>query len=186
MQQFFAFIQRQTRRHGTVLGLANVFLVHPLRSFFVGFGNMLVSNSLPESMPFRVPTFYSSIFTDYDPKISSFFVAMCVAVIFGAIHCIAWSLYFPTLQERLAWRISAASIAGLPIFYTVFVMLIIQLEDRFEGWWGTIEIVVVLGIPVLYVIARIVLLVLPCIALRALPPTALVEIQWAAFFPHIG
>ena len=78
---------------------------------------------------------------------------------------------------------------GLPTFLTSCTLLFIQLadvEDPFKGWWGTImATVLVCGYPVSYVIARIGLLVLSCIALRALPPTALVETQWAAIFPHI-
>jgi hypothetical protein len=186
MQQFSAFIQRQTQKHGTVLGLAYAFL-YPLFSFFGGFGQMALSDSLDDSTPLRVPTFYSPKFTDYETS-SNFVITICVATIFGAIHCIAWSFHFPSLQERLAWTISAASIAGLPILFAVFPLLGQILKDHFEDWWGIngIRYVIIGGIPVLYVIARIVLLVLPCIALRALPPTALLEIRWAAFFPHIG
>jgi hypothetical protein len=85
------------------------------------------------------------------------------------------------------WRISAAYIAGFPILFFVVALLGGFIEDHFEGSWGHIATeYVALGLVVLYVIARIPLLVLPCIALRALPPTALVEIHWAAFFPHIG
>jgi len=62
MQQFSAFIQ-QPQRHRTVLGLAYVFL-HPLLLFFGAFSDMLVSNSLHDSMPLRAPTFYSPRFTD--------------------------------------------------------------------------------------------------------------------------
>ena len=143
---------------------------------------MLGCESLHDSMSLGVPTFYSPKFTDYNPNDPS----IAVATIFGAIHCIAWSLHFPSLQERLAWKISAASITGSPILFIVFVDLFIILEQRFEGLRETTLEVAILGLSVLYVIVRIVLLVLPCIALRALLPPALVEIQWAAFFPHIG
>jgi hypothetical protein len=37
----------------------------------------------------------------------------------------------------------------------------------------------------LYVVARFSLLILPCIALRAPPPKALIEVKWASSFPHI-
>jgi hypothetical protein len=185
MQQFSVFIHRQTQKHGTVLGLAYVFL-YPIFSFFHPFNQMSFSESLYYSMPLRVPIFYSPKFTDYETS-SDFAIAFCVATIFGAIHCIAWSFHFPSLQERLAWRISAASISGLPILVTVFTLLASILEDHFEGLSRQNTHGYLLeGLIVLYVIARIVLLVLPCIALRELPPTALVEIRWAAFFPHIG
>jgi hypothetical protein len=186
MQQFSVFIQRQTQKHGTVLGLAYAFL-YPLFLFFGAFGEMFGSDNLDHSMLLRVPTFYSPKFTDYNTSSPSFLIAMCVATIFGAIHCIAWSLHFPSLQERLVWRISTASIAGLPILFYVLGLLHSILDDHFEDRGiDAILRVAVFGIPVLYVIARIPLLILPCIALRALPPTALLEIRWAAIFPHIG
>jgi hypothetical protein len=186
MQQFSAFIERQTQKHGTVLGLAYAFL-YPLFLFFHAFNQMLESDKLDDSMPLRVPTFYSPNFTDYETN-SDFVIAMCVATIFGGIHCIAWSFQFPSVQERLAWRISAASITGLPILLWLVALLGDDSDDHVgDGWLNlALEHIVIPGLTVLYVIARIVLLVLPCIALRALPPTALVEIRWAAFFPHIG
>ena len=169
MHQLFAFIQRQTQRHGTVLGLAYAFLLHPLFSFFRAFANMLDSDSLHDSIPLRVPTFYSPKFNDNNSNTSAFAVAMCVAIIFGAIHCIAWSLHFPSPQERLAWRISAAFITGSPPLFVVFGLLSHIVEDRL---WETIRIVTVVGLPASYVIARLVLLFLPRTALRALPRTS--------------
>jgi len=184
IQKFSAFIQQQRQKHGTVLGLTYVFFLYPILSFFRTFGDMLLSDSLDDSMPLRVPTFYAPIFTDYDPEDwRSITVAMCVAVVFGGIHCVAWYFHFPTLQEKLAWRISAASVAGLPILILVFAMLMIVISIlsvvRVVFWY------MIQAAFVLYIIARIVLLVLPFIALRALNHMALVDIQWAAFFPHI-
>jgi len=37
----------------------------------------------------------------------------------------------------------------------------------------------------LYIIARIVLFVLPFVALRALPPGAYVQVNWVNFLPHM-
>ena len=37
----------------------------------------------------------------------------------------------------------------------------------------------------LYIIARIILFVLPFMALRALPPGAYVQLNWVSFLPHI-
>jgi len=190
IQQFSAFIRRQRQKHGAVLGLTYVFLLYPLRSFFSGFTDMLVSDTLNDSMPLRVPTFYAPTITRYNPVIRAVAVAICVAVIFGGIHCVAWSFYFPTLQEKLAWQISAASVAGLPILIWVFTVLLsagVNIpSDNWQNISNSVFAFMVLAALTSYVIARIVLLVLPCIALRELNLAALVEIQWAAFLPHIG
>jgi len=190
IRQFSAFIQRQRQKHGIVLGLAYVFLLYPFVAFFRTFGDVWVSETLHDSVPLRVPTFYAPKYTSYS---SAFIVGaiQCVAVVFGGIHCVAWSFHFPSLQEKLAWRISAASVTGLPILVMASTLLVTPNNDV-ENWSNLSRFLNALWMPtatviiVLYVIARIILLVLPCIALRALHPTAFVEIEWAALFPHIG
>ena len=190
MQQFSAFIQRQRQEHGTVLGLAHVFFLSPLRSFLNPFVSMVVSDSLDDSTPHRVPTFYSPQLTDYDYfDWQSAAVAMIVAIVFGGIHCVAWLFHFPTLQEKLSWRVSAASIAGLPILFLVITKLALSIYTHSQGWKSIVKTILMfmpMSLATAYVIARIFLLVLPCIALRALNPAALVDIQWTSFFPHIG
>jgi DNA helicase HerA-like ATPase len=136
-----------------------------------------------------MPTFYSPVLTD-DEEFFSGRAVCVVAVLFGGIHCIAWSFYFPSLREQLAWRISAASMAGLPAFMFAYAYFVNTFEERFPRL-RSLNIVqnsiLTVGVAsaVLYIIARIALLVLPCIALRALPPTAFDEIPWASFLPHI-
>jgi hypothetical protein len=177
MQWFSAFIQQQQRKHGTLLGLAYVFIIHPLFAFFRAFREMLGSCTLHDSSPFRVPTFYAPITND--GVAIPIATGVTVAIVFGCIHCVAWSFRFPSLQEQLAWRISAASVLGLPIFMFVSGFLV---QSIFE----TGGEVTVYALTVIYVIARIVLLILPCIALRALPASAFVDIQWTFFSPHLG
>ena len=192
IQQFFAFIQRQRQEHGAVLGLAHIFFLYPLRSFTHVFTLMAVSNTLDDFMPHRVPSFYSPrVITSsgiLDRNWQSATIAMIVAIVFGSIHCVAWSSHFPTLQEKLAWRISAASVAGLPILFLVIAMLSFGNYIASAKWQKIRKALpfMPLSLSTSYVIARIVLLILPCIALRALNPAALVDIQWTAFFPHIG
>jgi hypothetical protein len=50
---------------------------------------------------------------------------------------------------------------------------------------GIYEKIIIFGMMFLYIIARIVLLVLPFVALRALPPGAYVQLNWVSFLPHI-
>jgi surface polysaccharide O-acyltransferase-like enzyme len=137
---------------------------------------MLNSKTLHNSSPLRVPTFYApSVINDE----SCVLVAICVAVAFGGIHLVAWSFQFPSLQERLAWRISATFVFVIPLFFVASGMLIqnalvMDIDQT------------VYGLTVIYIMARIVLLILPCIALRALPASAFVDIQWTSFSPHVG
>jgi hypothetical protein len=185
MQRLSNLFQAVRQRHGTVLAFAYAYLLFPLLLLLNPFSHMLRSNSLHGSMPLQVPPFYSPEFADFNPLGPSLALAMCVGIIFGSIHCVAWSFHFPSLQEQLAWRISALSIAGLPILISALIMLVGDFGARFEVVTTTGSRFVVVAFFGLYVIARIVLLILPCTTLRALNSTALVEIQWTAFVPHI-
>ena len=84
----------------TVLGLAYVLLLCSL--YFRTFSDVLISETLHDSVPLRVPISYSSQSTSYSP---AFIGAICVAVIFGSIHCVVWS--FPPR------KISVENLSGI-------------------------------------------------------------------------
>ena len=100
MQQFQVFRRRATRartKHGTVFGPANVPIILPLFRFFQAFDDMLSAETLGDKI-LRVPTFYSAPNDDGGAEVV---LGLCVSIIvFGAIHCIAWSFHFVTLPER--------------------------------------------------------------------------------------
>ena len=116
MERFQAFRRRARMKHGTLLGSGYVFIFFPLKRFFGAFDDMVNCDTLGDKT-LRVPTFYSP--PDEDDGMPTA-LGVCVAIVFGAIHCIAWSFHFATLPERWAWRISAILVAGLPIAISVF------------------------------------------------------------------
>ena len=111
---------------------------------------------------------------------------MHIFIVFGSILCFAWSFHFATLQERWVWRISAILVLGVPI--SLPFGLIFAYQGNNPTWMKVSDFLVVLFLFVrvfLYIIARMVLLVLPFVALRALPPGAYVQLDWVSFLPHI-
>jgi hypothetical protein len=154
---------------------------HLPTAFTSPFIAMMLSDTLHDSVPLRTPTFYSPAFADCNPHNFSVSIALCVAVVFGSVHCVAWSFHFPSFPEQFMWRISAAGIVLLPI--PAFIIL--NRPEYLPGGNNFFRMFFS-GLGRAYIAFRIYLLILPCIALRALHPTALVNIQWAAFFPHIG
>jgi hypothetical protein len=95
------------------------------------------------------------------------------------------------LQEQWAWRISAILVSSLPIPFFLFSLILegFDAEENNTTWkklwmYPSALLVWVATIP-LYLIARMALLVLPFIALRALPPGAYVQLDWVSFLPHI-
>ena len=188
VQRLSAFIQREGKKHGILYGLAYVFIHDSLLKFLQALGDIsssITHHPSPESPP-CVPIFYSP-WDHRDTNRRQFFVIrvsfpICIALIFGGIHCIAWSFQFPSPQEQLAWRISAAFISAEPILFGLLIIL-----DNCRVTILSICIkALFISVSVMYVVARIVLLVLPCMTLRALPASALIQIQWTSLIPHIS
>jgi len=188
IQRFRDFRRSACEERGSLFGLGYVFIGLPLKRFFHAFYDMSDCKTLGNKS-LRVPTFYSS-YNDDDPNDDKPTVpAVCVATVFGAIHCIAWSFHFATMQERWVWRISAILVSGLPIPIVLFALgFDVTVEENRTVWRkpGNIcfGLLLILSIS-LYLIARIVLLVLPFMALRALAPDAYVQLDWVSFLPHI-
>ena len=75
--------------------------------------------------PTRIPTFFpfeNHDDDDSDDDHSSAYHHICdhcrvaiISLLFGLIHCLGWSLVFPSGAERLVWRVSAVIIAALPL-----------------------------------------------------------------------
>ena len=184
MEQFRAFIRGACEEHGTLFALGYVFIGFPLKQFISPLSDMANCETLRgESL--RVPTFYSPDSGNDPGDDNPFALALWVASVFGAIHCIPWSFHFATLQEQWVWRISAILVSGVPISW-VAVEFLRQFDKKNKLISKKFFDIFVPSNPnPLYIIARIVLLVLPFIALRGLPPRAYVQLNWVSFLPHI-
>jgi hypothetical protein len=131
----------------------------------------------------RIPTFYPSMSIGWNSANTDSLLMISIAsiaVVFGAIHCIAWPFPFPSDTERILWRVSSVVITSLPI--TAIPLLV--LLGRIAGSWADVIRLVIVGLSVVYVISRIFLLVLAFLTLRALPPDAYRSVQWTALIPH--
>lgn len=111
--------------------------------------------------------------------------------LFGAIHCLAWYSSFPTSQERLAWRICSAATVAIPglIFLALmgFFQILICVSifcDAGVYFTGDFVQVIYSSVGLAYVLARITLVVLASIGLRALPVDAFRTVDWNKYFPH--
>ncbi|KIL62380.1 hypothetical protein M378DRAFT_165741 [Amanita muscaria Koide BX008] len=100
---------------------------------------------------------------------------------FGAMHCLAWNSAFPTRAEQLIWQVSSLIVA---VFGgTAFLIGVNDLWDTEANVLvGFIFIVIV----PMYCFARISLLILALLQLRALPYAGYATPSWSMFYPHIG
>ncbi|KAF7970711.1 hypothetical protein HWV62_21010 [Athelia sp. TMB] len=132
----------------------------------------------------RVPTFWAGK-PDFDDVSRADYVALLVAMAFGAVHCIAWSYAFTYHRELLMWRVSAVAIIAVPAGILMF-LLAVQIDRwglQYVGYvLGAVSIFI--GAPV-YISARAVLLVLSFSTLTALPRAIFQTVQWTEFIPHI-
>jgi hypothetical protein len=109
-----------------------------------------------------------------------------IASAFGAIHCAAWNLHFPSVTEKLMWRIGAVMITCLPWLLMIILSrsqksqpnAIVRRTRAEEAWCYAI-------LPFLYIIFRLLLLALALAQLRRLPPDAFTDFSWASLIPHI-
>ncbi|KAJ7059214.1 hypothetical protein C8F01DRAFT_1026520 [Mycena amicta] len=104
-----------------------------------------------------------------------------VAAIFGAIHCIAWHAVFPSIAELWLWRASAVLIAGI----TLSLGAIIWLDESYDFVPAETYVALFSFSILAYIPARLILLVLPFTALRALPLGTFVDVDWSVYIPHL-
>jgi len=163
-----------------------------IRTIATHFKDMTVQSQFSDDDLSHVPTFYSPgdepearrrYLPAYQP---SLLVTICVIVLFGAIHFISWPSVFPTAIEKWLWRVSTILIIGTPFLMYIHEQTFgdVFFDSGFS--FGTIiQTSMALILLATYIISRIVLLSLPLILLRSLPPTSLSELKWSEFFPHI-
>ncbi|KAF9477307.1 hypothetical protein BDN70DRAFT_838058 [Pholiota conissans] len=114
-------------------------------------------------------------------------ISTSLGVLFGAIHVAGWNLAFPTQVESHMWRISSLIVLGYPMaFFMVLVPQLIappEINVRARGKWREVGDTVIF-FP-LYVGARLFILLEVFLALRKLSESAINDVSWTAFLPHI-
>jgi hypothetical protein len=109
--------------------------------------------------------------------------------VFGAIHCAAWNTDFPTTTQMTMWRSCSALITAAPAVIILSLALIAALYRiprlATDTAWMSPLLIAPVGAFVIYIPARLVLIVLPFLELRSLPLSALEDIDWSRYIPHI-
>lgn len=172
--------------------------VWPFKALYSDVGRLAISiqsASIPEGA-LRVPLFYAPDTTDFLQF--ALLPALFFGTIFGAVHCLFWSMgHFPTEMARFLWRISSITAAGFSALSLILLVLILATQlwnqvatNRFvnliANFFVYIGICLVMLNFLLYVVARLGLLVLCFVALHGLPKEALGVVPWTNYIPHFS
>ncbi|KAF8331060.1 uncharacterized protein EI90DRAFT_2972676 [Cantharellus anzutake] len=111
-------------------------------------------------------------------KTNPSWIFLVTGIIFGGVHCFAWSFPFPTRAEKLLWRISVIiiTVGPGPLAWAV------ERQGKDEG----IIMLFFFLFMLIYPIARVILFILTFTSLRSPPPNFYRTTSWASFIPHLG
>jgi len=136
----------------------------------------------------RVATFYPAKWVT-ESEGSSYFLVAIITMVFGGIHCIGWSFTFPSNIEGTLWRVASLSITSVPMVVLPLLLLTDALDKYLlrvpETETYSCQNISTLFLFFLYILSRCVLLLLPFLCLRSLPPTAFHVVHWTSFIPHV-
>ena len=114
-------------------------------------------------------------------------VALCPAI-FGAIHIASWNIRLVSNVEQELWRGSALFCCTVGIILSLVIIFVkicetlsIIRSTHSDTLWVLTWVILIL----LYVVARLFMIVEVFLSLRALPRSAYEEVQWSSFIPHI-
>jgi hypothetical protein len=105
-------------------------------------------------------------------------------MVFGAIHMAAWNFVFPTLIERKIWWAASVFCTAVPLTFFGIVSLLYILNQGDTA--PRVVLLLIIALPlVLYIVARLFLIVEIFRTLCFLPPSAYIA-TWATNVPHMA
>ncbi|KAI0056671.1 hypothetical protein BV25DRAFT_1920809 [Artomyces pyxidatus] len=135
------------------------------------------------------PTFYggAAVLAVGDNAFLADVVALVAAMVFGAVHCLAWSYVFPSKAETLLWRMSSSAIIAVPGSLVIATLVAVCVTNTALETVGGLSIALtfIIAGPV-YIAARLVLLALSFSSLRTLPTGVYQTVQWTIRIPHFS
>jgi len=142
----------------------------------------------------HVPKFYATNVSSSNVDVYFMYFALpIITIVFGGLHCFGWNFTFPTPAEQTLWRVASLLITVIPLV----AGLVLSLNHH----WGQLrshdqrgeesKALKMLLYPafillVVYVLARLSLLIQALVLLRKQPTSAYVAVDWSRFLPHIS
>ncbi|KAJ7278733.1 hypothetical protein C8J57DRAFT_1573372 [Mycena rebaudengoi] len=131
-------------------------------------------DSYDSALHTSVHSFWSNSTEERSKAKIAFFIECLIGTIFGAIHCVAWNADFPTTVEMWMWRSCTLSVTAFPVILVLCFTA-----------WDELLVAIFLLSHLIYPIARLFLIALPLIALRAPAAGLLMDVNWSVYIPHL-
>lgn len=113
-------------------------------------------------------------------------VLSCLSyVAFGSIHCVAWSFSYFSREVQILWRAASLTVTVVPMILPLYSVCDKWVPER-TVWFIYFSLPLVFIGVLAFIVARLILMVLPFIDLLYLPADTLKLVPWSDFFPHIG
>ena len=108
------------------------------------------------------------------------------AIIFGALHCLAWNFQFPHPSERLMWRLAAIiSTISLPVNYLILSFTKYMWHNRWLKLLAALLIMIAFVVQIAYCISRLYLIAESFRTLFFSPPELFIS-TWSSDIVHVG
>ncbi|KAF9029940.1 hypothetical protein BDZ89DRAFT_917653, partial [Hymenopellis radicata] len=106
-------------------------------------------------------------------------------VLFDGLYCLAWNSPFPTVMESHLWRTSAlmVTICSVAVYIHPASTILVHWLGGFFSFFLIMR--PHFFIPFVYVFARLSLVTLSVTALRTLPFSVYLTVQWISSIPHV-
>ncbi len=116
-------------------------------------------------------------------------------IIFGGLHCLAWNFEFPTPAELTMWRVCSVLTTCLPLAAVAPMAIWVRInpaqassshlgnDAKRAGQRAVLGPVILVGLILPYILARLILMVEVFRTLCYLPPEAYIE-TWSGAWPH--
>ncbi|KAG1730948.1 uncharacterized protein EDB91DRAFT_737112 [Suillus paluster] len=109
-------------------------------------------------------------------------------MVFGGIHCLGWNFLFHRQTEQLLWRAASLMIMCSPVPILLFSGIILSGIDKssvlIEIIGNSLFVASIISI-LIYITARVTLIVLMILSLQSLPSGVYNTVAWTKFFPHL-
>lgn len=129
---------------------------------------------------------------DSDTSNTNYCLFTATSVFYSAWHLTAWNGPFRTAAEGILWKVSAVSVAGVPIVaFAGFVLgLRLPIEALVSDWLVNFKLCADFAFLLpgccLVIFSRTFLVVESFISLAFVPDTVFSVPQWSVYFPHLG